>query len=187
MLTLVIQQGIFDMKAKEYIRNHLPSFVIKLRSNLLDAIAKQKWRIHNQHNCTTITSYSIPQNQVHVGNYTYGPISAFFNNGHSHLHIGHFCSIASDVQFLIEAEHPTSLITTFPFQLFFNSSSGTLPETFTTTKGDIIVEDDVWIARGAKILSGVHIAQGTIVAAGAIVTHDTPPYAIVGGGPCQSH
>ena len=49
------------------------------------------------------------------------------------------------------------------------------------SKGDITVDNDVWIGYGATIMSGVHIGQGAIVAAGAVVTKDVPPYAIVGG------
>lgn len=39
-----------------------------------------------------------------------------------------------------------------------------------TSKGDIVLEDDVWIGCNAVILSGVHIGQGAVVAAGAVVT-----------------
>jgi len=53
------------------------------------------------------------------------------------------------------------------------------------SKGDITVDDDVWIGYGVTILSGVHIGQGAVVAAGAVVTHDVPPYAIVGGVPAK--
>ena len=52
-------------------------------------------------------------------------------------------------------------------------------------KGDIIVEDDVWIGCRVTVLSGVHIGQGAVVAAGALVTKDVPPYAIVGGVPAK--
>lgn len=53
------------------------------------------------------------------------------------------------------------------------------------TKGPIILEDDVWIATNALILSGVTIGQGAIVAAGAVVVKDVPPYAVVGGNPAK--
>lgn len=53
------------------------------------------------------------------------------------------------------------------------------------SKGDIIVDDDVWIGYGATILYGVHISQGAIIAVGAVVTKDIPPYAIVGGVPAN--
>ncbi|WP_339138119.1 MAG: acyltransferase [Candidatus Electrothrix sp. GW3-4] len=51
-----------------------------------------------------------------------------------------------------------------------------------TLKG-IVIEDDVWIGAGAKILDGVTIQKGTVVGAGAVVTKSTEPYAIVAGVP----
>ena len=53
------------------------------------------------------------------------------------------------------------------------------------SKGDIIIEDDVWIGYGATILSGVHIGQGAIIASRALITKDVPPYSIVGGVPAK--
>jgi len=50
----------------------------------------------------------------------------------------------------------------------------------------IIIEDDVWVATGAKILKGVTVHQGSIIAAGAIVNQDVPPYTIVGGMPAKT-
>ena len=58
-------------------------------------------------------------------------------------------------------------------------------QTEATSKGDIIVDDDVWIGQRALIMSGVHIGQGAIIASGAVVTKDVPPYAIVGGVPAR--
>ena len=52
-------------------------------------------------------------------------------------------------------------------------------------KGNINIEDDVWIGYGATIMSGIHIGQGAVIAAGAVVTKDVPPYAIVGGVPAR--
>lgn len=51
------------------------------------------------------------------------------------------------------------------------------------TPGPIVVEDDVWIGCGVRVLKGVTIGQGAIIAAGAVVTKDVPPFAIVGGIP----
>lgn len=51
-----------------------------------------------------------------------------------------------------------------------------------SSKG-IVIEDDVWIGAGAKILDGVIVREGTIVAAGAVVTRTTQRYSIVAGVP----
>ncbi|RAL20194.1 hypothetical protein DL240_18425 [Lujinxingia litoralis] len=50
----------------------------------------------------------------------------------------------------------------------------------------IVIEDDVWIGAGAKLLKGVRIARGAVIAAGAIVRKDVGPYQIVGGVPART-
>lgn len=49
----------------------------------------------------------------------------------------------------------------------------------------IIIEDDVWLGAGTKILKGVTLKKGCVCAAGAVVTCDVPEYAIVGGVPAK--
>ena len=50
----------------------------------------------------------------------------------------------------------------------------------------IRVEPDAWIGTGAILLPGVTIGQCAVVAAGAVVTHDVPPYTVVGGVPART-
>lgn len=51
-----------------------------------------------------------------------------------------------------------------------------------STKG-IVIENDVWIGAGARILDGVRIATGSVVASGAVVTPKSPmETAIILGG-----
>ncbi len=49
--------------------------------------------------------------------------------------------------------------------------------------GDIILEDDVWLASGVTVSAGVTIGRGTIVAAGSVVTRDLPPFVLAAGSP----
>lgn len=42
-----------------------------------------------------------------------------------------------------------------------------------------------WICSNSIILPGITIGEGAVVASGAIVTHDVPPFAIVGGIPAK--
>lgn len=51
--------------------------------------------------------------------------------------------------------------------------------------GDIILEDDVWLASGVTILPGVTIGRGTVVGAGSIVTQDLPAGVIAAGVPAK--
>lgn len=51
--------------------------------------------------------------------------------------------------------------------------------------GDIILEDDVWLATGVTVLAGVTIGEGTIVGANSTVTGDLPPMSIAAGSPAK--
>lgn len=119
--------------------------------------------------------------RLEIGKYSYGKIGVVAFNTISKIKIGSFCSIAQEVKFILDADHSISTISSYPFKV---KMLGT--ENFeANSKGDIIVDDDVWIGYGAKILSGVHINQGAVVAAGSVVVTDIPPYAVVGGVPAK--
>lgn len=49
----------------------------------------------------------------------------------------------------------------------------------------IVIEDYAWIGMRATILGGTTIGKGAVVMVGAVVTHDVPPYAVVGGVPAR--
>ena len=49
----------------------------------------------------------------------------------------------------------------------------------------IVIENDVWIGSGARILDGVVVATGTVVGAGSVVTKSTPAYSVVVGVPAK--
>ena len=51
--------------------------------------------------------------------------------------------------------------------------------------GDVIIEDNVWIGANVFINPGVTIGTNSIVGANSMVTHDVPPWAIVGGVPAH--
>lgn len=48
------------------------------------------------------------------------------------------------------------------------------------SKGPIVIEDNVWIADGVKILPNVKIGFGSIIAANTVVRDDVPSYSIYG-------
>lgn len=54
-----------------------------------------------------------------------------------------------------------------------------------STKGAVVIGNNVWIGDKATILSGVKIGNGVIVAANSVVTKDIPDNCIVGGNPVR--
>jgi len=100
--------------------------------------------------------------------------------------VGSFCSIAEDVEVLTGGNHRADWVTTFPFgrlntDVFPFDDHNAQP----LSKGDVVIQDDVWIGHKAMLMSGVTVGYGAVVAAGAVVTKDVPPYAIVGGNPAR--
>ena len=63
------------------------------------------------------------------------------------------------------------------------------PERFIYGQGmtcrGIVLEDDVWLGAGVRILDGVTVGRGAVVGSGAVVTKSVSPYAIVGGVPAK--
>jgi acetyltransferase-like isoleucine patch superfamily enzyme len=53
------------------------------------------------------------------------------------------------------------------------------------TKGDIVIEDGVWIGVGTIVLSGVKIGQGAVIGAGSLVTGNIEANSIAAGRPAK--
>ena len=139
-----------------------------------------KWRKVNKHNYTKLHC-KIDINRIKVGKYTYGAIDILADGPGSKLKIGNYCSIGPDVLFVLQSDHDLQTVSTYPFKVKCLGSEACEA----ISKGDIVIDDDVWIGTRATIMSGVHIGQGAVVAACSCVTHDVPPYAIVGGVPAK--
>lgn len=54
-----------------------------------------------------------------------------------------------------------------------------------SSKGEVVIGNNVWIGDKAAILSGVHVGDGAVIAANAVVTKDVPAYTVVGGIPAK--
>lgn len=54
-----------------------------------------------------------------------------------------------------------------------------------TSKGPVVIGNNVWIGDKATILPGVTIGDGAVIAANAVVTKDVPAYSVVGGNPAK--
>jgi acetyltransferase-like isoleucine patch superfamily enzyme len=49
----------------------------------------------------------------------------------------------------------------------------------------IHIKKGAWIGSRAIVFGGVTVGEHSVVGAGSIVTHDVPPYSVVGGNPAR--
>ena len=162
-----------------------------------------QWKIYprSQGHSTVYLQNVVTDSSISVGDYTIyddfvnDPREFQKNNvlyhypvNHERLVIGKFCSIACGAKFLFNsANHALSPLTTYPFPIFFEEWDLTvenIPRAW-DNKGNIVVGNDVWIGYEAVVLAGVTIGDGAVIGARAVVTHDVPPYAIMGGVPAK--
>ena len=102
------------------------------------------------------------------------------------LIIGKFCSIASDVKFIMNGgNHRTDWLTNYPFPIFGSGWELAMPDSW-PNKGDTLIGNDVWIGYDATIMPGIQIGNGAIIATKSVVTKDVEAYTIVGGNPAQA-
>lgn len=103
------------------------------------------------------------------------------NCGCYNLQIGNHTALAEDITFMIDMNHDYLSV----FQGCVSEFKDIPFPKKIKRKGQIIIENDVWIGHGAMIMSGVTIHNGAVVAANSVVTKDVPPYAVVGGNPAK--
>jgi acetyltransferase-like isoleucine patch superfamily enzyme len=123
-----------------------------------------------------------------IGKHTYKieNLQIYYYDSGAKLYIGNFCSIASDIKIFLGGNHRHDWVTTYPFghihQDIFNNFNG---EGHPTTKGDIIIGNDVWIGQNTTIMSGIKIGDGAVIANNSHIVKDVEPYSIVGGNPAK--
>ncbi len=132
---------------------------------------------------------------MYVGRHTYGMEHIKIRRWREmkqqyNLVIGHFCSIADDIEVYLGGNHYTQLVSSFPFGIVGNQSFPNAIKIESNPnlngsycKGDVIIGSDVWIGSHVTIMSGVKIGHGAVIAANSHIVKDVPPYAIVGGNP----
>ena len=99
------------------------------------------------------------------------------------LSIGAYTSIADEVHIFLGGQHRTDWVASYPFPAFLDEASA-IPN-YGGTRGDVRVGNDVWLASGCTILSGVTIGDGAVVAARSVVSRNVEPYSIVAGNPAR--
>ena len=121
-----------------------------------------------------------------LGRHSYAPPNCvhMYAGDSAKVTLGHWCSLAADVEIMPGGNHRTDTVSTYNFHVR-HYLEGMEEAGVPWSKGDVIIGNDVWIGRGAKILGGVTIGDGAVVAAWSVVTKSIPPYAIVVGVPAR--
>ena len=121
-----------------------------------------------------------------IGSYTYGRPTIFEWGEGTSLEIGKFCSIADNVSIFLGGNHRSDWASTYPFNkiLPFKNVAQDI-QGHPSSKGNVIIGNDVWIGYGATILSGIKVGSGSIIGAFSVVTKDVLPYEIVAGNPAR--
>jgi galactoside O-acetyltransferase len=103
----------------------------------------------------------------HVGINT----NAFIDASQGSIRIGEYCLIGPNCV-LRAADHRFDQIDR-PIRLQGHS------------RGEIILEDDVWLGANVVVLSGVRIGKGSVIGAQSVVTKDIAPYSVAVGNPAR--
>lgn len=122
--------------------------------------------------------------QYKIGEGTYGEAYIYSWGEGAVAEIGAYTSFAFGVKILLGGGHTVDWATTYPFSVVWPGTIAAFPG-HPRTNGDVKIGNDVWVGAEALILSGVTIGDGAVIAARAVVTHNVPPYAIVGGNPAR--
>jgi len=102
--------------------------------------------------------------------------------------LGKYNSVGRDCNFFLHANHRPDWVTTSSQLL--GPVNDDIAEMHMrmghpSCKGDIIIENDVWIGAKSTIMSGVRIGNGSVIGGGSVVIKDVPPYSIVAGNPAK--
>lgn len=124
---------------KRYYKNLIKSTLL---GQLLQTVKlnsfRRKWIKKNK--CTQLFPMNMFDSSiVKAGKHSYGELNVVSFGNESTLTIGNYVSIAENVYFLLDVEHYTDHISTYPFRVKMLQECKR--ESF--AKGNIVVEDDV--------------------------------------------
>ena len=133
-----------------------------------------------------------PVMQIDRGSYISGAkietsLNFHVSDGCYNLQIGKYCAMAENILFMMDLMHDYKYVAMGAIEELrgIENPNTDIERYRVQRKGQILIENDVWIGHGATIMGGVIIHNGAVIGANAVVTKDVPPYAIVAGNPAQ--
>lgn len=151
---------------------------------LISIVRKLLFRLFNIETPFMRLERLIKDGRVVIGDYTYGwqsmVVDVYYGCEDVKVYVGKFSSIGPSLRIITSGIHPTNWVSTFPFRSRFDLP-GKFEDGMPSTRGDIVIGNDVWIGTEVLILSGVTVGNGAVIASRSVVTKDVPPYSIVAG------
>ena len=95
------------------------------------------------------------------------------------MQIGNYSSLAHNLDFILDLNHDYKSI----YQGVLSNGISNNPVLKLNRKGQILIQNDVWVGMNVTIMGGVTIHNGAVIAANSVVVKDVAPYSIVGGNP----
>ena len=135
------------------------------------------------------TKYQVGQKKYNMGKRSY--IAEKSQITHPDTIIGKFCTIGGNVHIGCAKKKLDNLsIHGFQYEESNERLWGDLktPKEFVIKSSErkpVTIGNDVWIGYGCVIMDGINIGDGAVLGSCAVVTHDVPPYAVVGGVPAK--
>lgn len=139
----------------------------------------QYLKIKTRHKCNDFANPALE-----IGDYTYCIGLEIFTGLDTYkCRIGRFCALSDNIKVLLGIDHRSDWNSIYPFNSFMKEFSSIIG--YPSSKGDVIIGNDVWIGLDTVLLSGVTIGDGSVIGARSVVSKSVPPYCIAAGNPAR--
>lgn len=174
-----IHLNLFCIYCKRQLKSCGSNFRIHYSSSVLSLHCISVGDNFNTGTGLRLRAYSEYENQqyqphIQIGNNFYAGVDCAVT-AVGNIHIGNNVTLASRVT-VIDHSHGRNDYTDIDTPVMKRTLG---------VKGDIIIEDNVWLCEGVVVLSNVRIGKNSIIGANSVVTKDIPANSIAAGIPAK--